>query len=155
MVLSRQTAERVWQGHGSAMHMLACAFLGDSSRADLAVAQGICDFAGRPEHVRPRDEIAARRELARIVYRLCGEVVTRPSAPAKPAALPPLMVWLAEVSVRQRTCLVLCLFDGHTYREAAHLLGLAPTDVASLLRTGLLDLAGATGQPATASTRSN
>lgn len=123
MVVSRQTAERVWHGHGPAMHLLSCAFLGDSSRADLAGTQGICDFAGRPEHVRPRDEIAARRELARIVYRLCGEVLCPVRRSHLPRGRPP--AWLA------------------------------PTDVASLLRTGQLDLAGATGQPATASTRSN
>ena len=50
------------------------------------------------------------------------------------------MVWVNQLGQLQRACLALCLFGGHTYREAAALLGLAPSTAAALLTSGLTEL---------------
>jgi DNA-directed RNA polymerase specialized sigma24 family protein len=54
--------------------------------------------------------------------------------------LPPSMVWLGQLAQLQRACLALCLFGGHTHREAASLLGVPSMTVAGLLTSGLKDL---------------
>ena len=54
--------------------------------------------------------------------------------------LPPVMTWLAQLAQLQRACLALCVFGGHTHREAADLLDVAPTTVAELLTAGLHEL---------------
>jgi len=56
--------------------------------------------------------------------------------------VPPLMVWLGELASRQRGALGLCVFGGHGYRQAAHLLDLPPSAVARLLTSGLQELGG-------------
>ena len=50
------------------------------------------------------------------------------------------MVWLGELAQLQRAGLALCVFGGHTYREAAGLLGLPPTTVAELLTSALREV---------------
>jgi DNA-directed RNA polymerase specialized sigma24 family protein len=76
------------------------------------------------------------RFLARRVYRYSQEVPVARSG----RNLPPLMVWLGQLAQLQRACLALCVFGGHTHREAADLLGVAPSTVAELLTTGLREL---------------
>jgi hypothetical protein len=58
--------------------------------------------------------------------------------------MPSAMVWVNQLGQLQRACLALCLFGGHTYREAAALLGVAPSTAAALLTSGLTDI----GRPA-------
>jgi DNA-directed RNA polymerase specialized sigma24 family protein len=60
--------------------------------------------------------------------------------------LPPAMLWISQVALAQRTCLALCVFGGHTHREAAALLGLPQMAVASLLTSGLKQLLPVNGR---------
>ena len=119
----RAAAALVCRDHGLALHLVGCALLGDSNHAELAVAQAVSDFCGRvgpgPTSVRA----SPRRELARDLYRRCTEAATTTLSSGRLpsgslASLPPAMVWLRQISVLQRTTLALCLFGGHTYREA-------------------------------------
>ena len=82
----------------------------------------------------------ARRSWARHVYRHSQELAGETSGTPH---LPPVMVWLGQLAQLQRACLALCVFGGHTYREAADLLDVPPSTVADLLTAGLQRAGGA------------
>jgi len=87
----------------------------------------------------------ARRTLARHVYRRSLELSADTS---RTLQIPPAMVWISQLAQLQRACLALCMFGGHTHREAAALLGVPPTTVAALLTSGLTELGRlAAGEP--------
>jgi Sigma-70, region 4 len=132
-VLTVRRAEEILEGHGPAAYALACALLGDATRATRAVALGVVDLACSAE-TPPAD---TRRVLARQVYRRSQEM---PGYAADAASLPATMLWLAQLARLQRTVLALCVFGGHTHREAAELLGVSPQTVALSLTSGLKDL---------------
>lgn len=125
-------AVEAWERHGAAAYALACALLGDEQAASRAVTRAMADFVLTP--VSP-DE--ARRTLARHVYRRCEELAENTPRTLR---LPPAMVWIGQLAQAQRTCLALCLYGGHTHREAAALVGLSPVTVAGLLSSGLREL---------------
>lgn len=126
--------EDLWDRHGASVYALACALLGDETAAAQAVTLGMTDLARSDGSVSTDD---ARRSWARHVYRrsheLAGETSRTPD-------LPSTMVWLGQLAQLQRSCLALCLFGGHTRREAADLLGVPPTTVADLLTAGLREV---------------
>lgn len=125
--------EEVWDRHGRSVYALACALLGDEEAAARAVQLGMSDLA-RTGGV-SADE--ARRSLARHVYRRSQELVA-PSPRSR--QLPPAMVWLGQLAHLQRSSLALCMYGGHTHREAAALLGVPALTVAGLLSSGLREL---------------
>ena len=145
-VFTVRELEGLWDRHGSSVYALAFALLGDERAAAQAVTLGMTDLAGS---ARSASTSEAHCSWARHVYWrsqvLAGET-TRTSV------LPPAMVWLGQLAELQRACLALCLFGGHSYREAAGLLGVAPMTVADLLTSGLREVqrlaAGATAAPA-------
>ena len=74
------------------------------------------------------------RFLARRVYRHSQVPLESSGGPH----LPPVMVWLGQLTHLQRACLALCVFGGHTHRAAAELLGVPPGTVAELLTTAFV-----------------
>jgi hypothetical protein len=124
----------LWDRHGRAVHALACALLGDEDAADRAVALGMTDLARSTERVSVDN---ARRLMARYVYRRTQDLAGRTPTTLD---LPPVMVWLGQLAHLQRASLALCVFGGHTHREAAGLLGVPPATVAELLTAGLREL---------------
>lgn len=131
---SRRELEDLWDRHGASVYALACALLGDETAAARAVTLGMTDLT-RSDGSVSADE--ARRSWARHVYwrsqELAGETYRTPE-------LPSTMVRLGQLEQLQRSCLALCLFGGHTRREAAALLGVSPTTVADLLTSGLREV---------------
>ena len=127
-------AEDLWDGHGPAVYFLACAVLGDETAAMRAVALGMTDFV-REDTSTPADDI--RRTLARHVYRRTTELANEPSPSTE---MPPLMGCLTQLAQLQRASLALCTYGGHTYGDAAEVLGVAPLTVAQLLTSGLDEL---------------
>lgn len=127
---SPSQAERLWDDHGSAVYALACALLDEEVAAKRAVVLGMTDFVG--SHLSPGDD--ARRSLARHVYWRCTELASE--TPGTPG-LPPTVAWIGQLVRLQRACLALCIFGGHTYRDAADLLGIPPLTVAGMLTSGL------------------
>ena len=108
---------------------MACALLGDESAAMQAVADGMVDFSRRtpsPARTRPCTGSPVYR---RTTYLTAGT--------ADSSALPPAMVWLAQLARLQRAALALCAFGGFTCRSAAELLGTDPRCGRQLLSSGL------------------
>lgn len=132
----------LWDQHGGAIYALAYALLGDKVAAAHAVTQAMTDLGRSTDGVAIDD---ARRTLARHVY-----LRSRALATGSPGilAVPQAMEWVAQFAHLQRACLVLCLFGGHTHRDAAGLLGVPPRTVAALLTAGLREV----GQLATGGT---
>lgn len=126
--------EDLWDRHGSSVYALACTLLGDEVAAIQAVTMGMTDLAQSTESVSAND---ARRSMARHVYWRSQELAGETS---RTLHLPPAMVWLGQLAQLQRACLALCVFGGHTHREAAGLLGVPPMTVAELLTAGLREL---------------
>ena len=108
--------------------------LGDEAAAVRVVTLAMVDLARSTDAESHEDTL---RFLARRVYRHSQEVSVEPSGTTH---LPPLMVWLGQLAQLQRACLALCVFGGHTHREAADLLGVPPSTVAELLTAGLREL---------------
>ncbi len=127
-------AEDLWNSHGQSVYALAYALLGDETAAMQAVALGMVDFVRRDISTPPED---AGRTLARLVYLRSIELVDETSTST---ALTPAMTWLAQLAQVQRASLVLCTLGGHTYADAAQVLGIAPLTVAQLLTSGLNEL---------------
>jgi DNA-directed RNA polymerase specialized sigma24 family protein len=126
--------EDLWDRHGRSVYALAYALLGDERSAAQAVRLGMADLACSVGGASPNH---THRSWARHVYwrsqELTGEASSAPP-------LPPVMVWLGQLAQLQRACLALCLFGGHSHREAACLLGVPPTTVADLLSAGLREV---------------
>jgi DNA-directed RNA polymerase specialized sigma24 family protein len=134
---SRTTAlqlEDLWDHHGRSVYALACALLGDEAAATQAVTLGMTDLAHATESVSAKD---ARRSLARHVYWRSQELADETP---RTLHLPPPMVWLGQLAQLQRACLALCVFGGHTHRETAGLLGVAPMTVAELVTAALREV---------------
>jgi hypothetical protein len=131
------TVENVWRCHGQALFALALVVCEDAETAESVVVRAILDACTPAELA---VGAVGRQELARYVYvlwqRRGAEAVsagTRTCAdPEVPASTG------AGLSSRQRSAIALALFGDHTYREAASLMGLAPPDVAELMRSGLI-----------------
>lgn len=126
--------EEAWERHGRSVYALACTLLGDREAAAKAVTLGITDLA-RSDHRGSASDI--RRCMARHVYWRTQELTA-----LEPTAfhLPPAMAGLSRLAQLQRACLALCVFGGHTYREAAAVLGVPPATVAELLTAGLREM---------------
>lgn len=137
-------AADLWERHGRSAYAIACVLLKDAAVAERAVGLAMVDFVQSAECESAR---AARRSMARHVYRRSQELLSVDTARTLP--MPPAMVWGDQLSQLQRACLALCLFGGHTYREAATLLGVAPSTAAALLTSGLTELGRPPGKEPT------
>ncbi len=134
MTSSDGWAEALWNSHGQSVYALAHALLGDETAAMHAVALGMVDFVRRDIRTPAED---TGRTLARLVYLRSTELVNETSAFTD---LTPVLTWLAQLAQLQRASLALCTFGGHTYGDAAKVLGIAPHTVAQLLTSGLTEL---------------
>jgi hypothetical protein len=121
--------------HGDSLYALAFTLVCDEAAATRAMTLGMIDLAHSVKRVPDKD---VRRSLARNVYRRSKELAGETSS--RTSHLPPAMVWLGQLARLQRACLALCVFGGHSYREAADLLGVPPKTVAELLTTGLREV---------------
>jgi hypothetical protein len=131
---ARLQLEAAWDRHGRSIYALACTLLGDSETAAQAVTLGMTDLARSADRGTGAD---VQRCMARHVFWRTQEL----AAQANPTLhLPPVMARLGQLAQLQRACLALCVFGGHTYREAAGLLGVPPLTVAELLTAGLRDV---------------
>jgi DNA-directed RNA polymerase specialized sigma24 family protein len=117
--LSRDPRE-LFERHGAAIFGLAMLLLRDRQRAELLTADAILDACSGPAHVA---QGADRWELARYVYVRFVRSAGDPATAGRPTS--------------EDVALALGVFGGHTYREIADLLGLAPGEAAELLRSGL------------------
>lgn len=120
--------DEIWDRHSDAVYSLAHVLLGNEADAATAVADAMTELA--PTFA-PADD--TRRSWARQVYLRSEKLTGR----APGAADPGNPVWLGHLSPVQRASLALCLFGGHTYRDAAHLLDIPAAEVADLLTTAL------------------
>lgn len=136
--------EDLWDRYGTPVYTLACALLGNETAAAQAVTLGLTDLACSDRSVSTKD---ARRSWARHVYWRSRELASETSCTPH---RPPAPGWLGQLTHPQRACLALCLFGGHTHREAADLLDLPPKTVADLLTSGLraVKRLAASGTPA-------
>ncbi len=125
--------EDLWDCHGTSVYTLACALLGDETAASQAVTRGTTDLSRSAGSGSTND----LRSWARHVYWCSQELAGETT---RTAHQPPGTVGLGQLAHLQRTCLALCLFGGHNYREAAGLLGLPPMTVADLLTSGLKEI---------------
>ena len=130
--------EAFWDLHGASLYALACALLGDEAAALRSVSLAMADIytpAGVDAEVSPEVTL---RTAAACVYIRChaglGEIPME-----RTMTTPPLMVLLGELPRGQRAALSLCVFGGHTYRQAATRLNLPSEVVADLLTAGLHD----------------
>ena len=127
----------LWGAHGASVYALACALLVDEEAAAEVVTLAMTDYARSSDGQSSGD---ARRSLARRVYWRRQEIADRGPA----TQIPAVMVRLDQLAQLQRACLAVCVFGGHTYPEAADLLGVPPTTVAELLTAGLREVAART-----------
>lgn len=134
-------AEALWDCHGGSAYALASALLGNDAAVE-AVGLAIRDVAGSV-HGRTAEE--TRQHLVRQVYRRAQDLAGRTG---DAVALPPMIVWVSRLARLQRESLALCAFGGLTHREAASLLEVPPSTVASLLRASLRELGHVTAAPA-------
>lgn len=132
--LAELQANDLWERHGAAAYALARALLGNDVAAAKAVELGMTHVAGSGEGASPND---VRRALARHVYTHSRELSDETAWTLR---LPASMVWLGQLAELQRACLALCVFGGHTHREAAALIGVSPATVARSLTSGLREL---------------
>jgi len=125
----------LWDRHGRSVYALAYTLLGgDDEAATRAVTLGMTDLARSSDSVSTKD---ARRSMARHVYWRSQEIADKTR---RTTDLPPAMVWLSQLAQLQRACLALCVFGGHTHREAAGVLDVPPMMAAELLTAGLREL---------------
>lgn len=131
--------EELWDLHGASLFAMACALLGEESAATSALTLGMMDLYRHPEHMprHPADE--ALRDAGRCVYVRCSQVPADDTT-GWSAAGPPVIARLRDLALLQRTTLALCIFGGHTYREAAAVLHIPAGAAARLLISGLQDL---------------
>jgi DNA-binding CsgD family transcriptional regulator len=135
-------AEELWERHGRSAYAIARMLLADAAPAARAVELAMADLAHSAECESARE---ARRSMARHVYRRSQELSADTS---QTLPMPPAMLSVHKLGQLQRACLALCLFGSHTYREAAALLGVAPSTAAALLTSGLTELGHPTaGEP--------
>lgn len=125
--------ERTWDLHGSALYSLALSLLGNQRPAARAVTRGVVEVLDTTAHPEPE---LLRRPLSGAVYRQC-EQADATVGETRPDHLSALLTWLADLTAHQRAVLVLCTYGGHSYREAAEVLDLSPTEAAGLLTSGL------------------
>lgn len=130
-------AEDVWNAHGACAYALARVLVGDQTSAKQVVVQAMTDLARAGVGTSAG---GTRRTLARHIYRHSTELM---GETARTTDLSPTMARLAHLARLQRASLALCAFGGHTYQQAADLLGVAPLTVAGLLTSGLDELRGA------------
>ncbi|MGH3360807.1 MAG: hypothetical protein ACRDO7_18530 [Nocardioidaceae bacterium] len=139
-----QRTIRICEQHGVPLYLLGCVLTADEDDAVTVVADAIGQRYDGPAAADLREGPDARRRLARHVY-LEGSRLGGSSTPARPAApgeaadrgsLPPAVLWLMRLSTQQRALIALCLFGGHTYREAAALMNIEADEAMTLLRDG-------------------
>ena len=124
----------LWDRHARSVYSLACTLLGDEAAASRAVMLGVTDLARTGRLVSAED---ALRLMARHVFWRSRELADETP---RSRDLSPAMVWLGRLAHLQRASLALCVFGGHTHREAAGLLDVPPATVAELLTSGLREL---------------
>ncbi|MGH3357814.1 MAG: sigma factor-like helix-turn-helix DNA-binding protein [Nocardioidaceae bacterium] len=138
----RQRTTCICERHGSPLYLLGCAITRDSDRAADAAARAIAQTSPPSTESSRGDAELLRRELGRRVYLDCvaleppsGGYPRHSDRPDADASSLPMVAWLWSLPPQQRASIALCVFGGHTYREAATLLGLAAADVAGLLHS--------------------
>lgn len=139
--------EDAWDRHGRYVYALACTLLGDREAAGQAVMMGMTDLAHSAHRWSAAD---VRRRMARHVYWRTQELAAQ--APTT-LHLTPAMAGLGQLAQLQRACLALCVFGGHTYGEAAGLLGVPPVTAAELLTAGLREVGRFPTEAASTSSR--
>jgi len=118
--------------HLPSLFSIASFLLAEPAEATEAVRRALTSVNEGSAAVVSREE--ERAMLAATVYRCCADVVeargasTRGSGPLPPVGAPCDL---------ERSALALVMFGGHSYRDAASVLGLEPAVVADRLRSGL------------------
>lgn len=129
-----------FQDHLPALVTVAWFLLDDPILVTEALVQAVREVSeGRvpPSDGRRRSE---RIALATVVHRCCAEITDArdgPPAAGRTSPVPDQHRGQAELSPEERSALALVAFGGHTYTEAADVLGAAPQELATRLRDGL------------------
>lgn len=126
---SRRQLARTFDRHGPDLHAVATLLTPDPELARRLVVLALADSE-------PTDELP---DLSTVVVR--GWIDGHPEqvetiTPAQPS----IVDRVHELSAHERASLALCRFGGQTYREAATTLDLRPSEVATLLTSGLRSL---------------
>lgn len=119
----------LWDVHGPSLLAVARTLLGDESAAQRAVASALTTFY--QDHGSP-EPIHALRGSARYVF-AHSEAIRSGSTLVSFEAPGPLR----RMALNQRRMLALCTYGGHTYRDAALLMGISADTAARLLTTAL------------------
>lgn len=139
--------ERFWDLYGASLYALARALLGDDAAALHVVPRAMVDLFSSTGGEAPMSTEPTLRAAAACVYDRCYAALSKDPRNGTRATPPP--VSLGELEGAQRAALALCIFGGHTYRQAAARLDMASEVAADLLTSGLRDLSAVTPRAGT------
>lgn len=132
-------AAKLFDRHGTALHTIASVLTTDPLHAETLVIDAISSQIAPPltdQNTKQRSV----RELAAAVY-VAWSCRPAPPDPVGPTGIKPpstTLTALRRLPEDHRAVLALCTFGGHTYRQAAAVLGLPDTKIAELLCEALL-----------------
>lgn len=131
--------EALWDLYDANLWAMARTLLGEESASLHAVTLGMVDLY-RPSG--PDARVAADDALHAAAASVYQRFVQMPANPPgrRPRAEPVAAARLAHLADLQRRTLALCVFGGHTYRQAAIALDVPAGTTAQLLVSGLRDL---------------
>ena len=136
-------AGRLFDRHGTALHTFASILTKDPLHAETLVIDAICSQVALPPLTDQDTKQRSARKLAAATYAAwsCRPAPPTPTpAPAGIKSRSSTLTALHQLPDDHRAALALCSFGGHTYRQAASVLGLPAERVAILLREALLTL---------------
>lgn len=135
-------AAKLFDRHGAALHTIASVMTNDPLHAEALVVDAISSQIAPPltdQNTKQRSV----RELAATVYVAWSCRPAPPTPILAPTDIKPPSTTLTALHLLpddHRAVLALCTFGGHTYRQAATVLGLPDTKIADVLREALLTL---------------
>jgi hypothetical protein len=128
------TPEDLWDRHGGSLLALARTLLGDTSAAQRAVASALTTLyqeQGEPEAGQ------ALQAAARCVFAHSEAMRSRTSLVAFETTRTSGTSPFRRMALNQRRILALCVYGGHTFRDAAAVMGISDDTAARLISTGL------------------
>lgn len=140
VALSQSEIERVYREHGLKLWRSILAYSGDHAVADDAVAEAFAQAIRRAEKLRSPERWVWRAAFRIAAGNLKDRRKTEPivAEPSRDDPEPPLdlIAALAELSARQRACVVLHHYAGYATADIARLLGSTPPAVRMHLTRG-------------------
>lgn len=126
--------EELWDAHGRSLFALARTLLGDESAARRAVTSAITTLY--EDHGGP-EPASALRTSARYVFAHSEAMRTRSALVTFEPVGTSSTSALRRMALNQRRMLALCIYGGHTYRDAAAAMGISEDTAAQLITAAL------------------